>query len=536
MERARWFTDTRRPSTARNKSECRGPEGGVSGAALELHRAYGLTSGSLKLTPSGEELRRSDWQTGADIPILVLATALTRYAFRSHFLYDVDSVNFALALGRFDPSVHQPHPPGYFLYVLLGRLVNLAAHDANLALVSISIAASCGAVWMIYLLARDWFGRKAARWSAAFFILSPLAWFHGIVALTYSVETCFSALIGYLCWKRSVVGSAVLLGVAAGFRPSSLLFLAPLFFFQLWKAGWGRRLAGSAVLASVVLLWLIPMIGASGGFTAWSASLSSMWRIAPGRLTVFNSSIFNTAARFFTIVLIGGLCFGSATVLPFLGGRRAAMVHRRKLVFTCVWISPGLVFFTFVFLNFVNSGYLLFLTPPLFAWLGFFATDFMTPGRKVLAGAGLAINVAIFLWAPVYCSYGAVRRFETELQRVLASLPKIASPADTLLVGFDSHFMGYRHAGYYFPDYLTVEYPRMFIMQHRDTKASDGIPGGYSRFLIFPLPPDDRENRDYLTHVVKKLDPATLRFQRDRGNLFITGPIETLTTLFHVDP
>jgi hypothetical protein len=36
------------------------------------------------------------------------------------------------------------HPPGYFLYVCLGRL-NLLIPDANAALVAISVAASCGA-------------------------------------------------------------------------------------------------------------------------------------------------------------------------------------------------------------------------------------------------------------------------------------------------------------------------------------------------------------------------------------------------------
>jgi len=78
-----------------------------------------------------------------DCALLIAATALTRMLFRSRFLYDIDSVNFALALRRFDPSVHQPHPPGYFLYVRLGAFSNTIFHDANLALVAISILASC---------------------------------------------------------------------------------------------------------------------------------------------------------------------------------------------------------------------------------------------------------------------------------------------------------------------------------------------------------------------------------------------------------
>ena len=109
-----------------------------------------------------------------DSAILIAATALTRFAFRSRFLYDIDSVNFALALRRFDPAVHQPQPPGYFLYVRLGMLSNAIFHDANTALVAISILASCGTVAMIHLLALDWFGRGAAGFAGLLFVSSPL--------------------------------------------------------------------------------------------------------------------------------------------------------------------------------------------------------------------------------------------------------------------------------------------------------------------------------------------------------------------------
>ena len=97
---------------------------------------------------------------------LIAATGLTRFLFRSHYLYDIDSVNFALALKRFDTTVHQPHPPGYFLYICLGRLASLIFHDANSALVAISILFSlCGGRVDLPLLAESWFGRGAARFA-----------------------------------------------------------------------------------------------------------------------------------------------------------------------------------------------------------------------------------------------------------------------------------------------------------------------------------------------------------------------------------
>ncbi len=144
-----------------------------------------------------------------DLALLSALVLVTRIAFRSHYLYDIDSINFALGMRRFDPSVHQPHPPGYFLYVLLGRAANLLFHDANAALVAISIAAGCGTLYSIYVLAYNWFGESAAWFAGLIFAFSPLAWFHGTVALTYGVEQFFSGLGRLLIVARLQRGAEV---------------------------------------------------------------------------------------------------------------------------------------------------------------------------------------------------------------------------------------------------------------------------------------------------------------------------------------
>ena len=98
-----------------------------------------------------------------DMLLLAAATALTRLIFRSHGLYDLDSLGFALGVEHFDPRVYQPHPPGYFLYCCLGKVLHTVIPDVNLALVLLSILASCGAVVLIYQLALEWFGIRGAR-------------------------------------------------------------------------------------------------------------------------------------------------------------------------------------------------------------------------------------------------------------------------------------------------------------------------------------------------------------------------------------
>src|SRR6185437_2867753 len=113
-----------------------------------------------------------------------------------------------------------------------------------------------------------------------------------------------------------------------------------------------------------------------------------------------------------------------------------------------------------------------------------------------------------------------VRRFESEMMRIRVDLPQIAPAQNTLIVGFDSHFLGYRHAGYYLPSYLTLQYPkvklmegtRIFAMRGRDTRLLPELPvTSFSRFVLFPLPNGDSESRDYLRKVEEKLPGGNLR-------------------------
>jgi len=316
-----------------------------------------------------------------ELPLLISAVAASRFLFRSHLLYDLDSVNFALGMEHFDPRVLQPHSPGYFLYVCLGRLFQLAFRDANLALVVLSIVASCGTIAMIYRMALEWFGPNAARFAALLFLFSPLAWFHGTVALTYIVAAFFSSLLGYLCWRISLGETqwiwlaALGLGISAGVRPSSLIFLAPLFLYALWHAAAKERLAGALILLLALAAWSVPMVWASGGLHAYLAAFFSLWKMVPSKTTVFNSSPANSIARACTIVLIYFLCFGAASLAPLARLGRTSAVEPRRKVFTAIWIAPALCFFTFIFLKFVNSGYLLVVLPPACIWLGLWTSE-----------------------------------------------------------------------------------------------------------------------------------------------------------------
>jgi hypothetical protein len=502
-------------------------------------------------------MRRVNARQKLEIWVLVGAVAISRLTFRSRDLYDLDSVNFALGMDRFDTRVHQPHPPGYFLYICIGRLINSLVHDPNLALVLVSIAAGMATVALIYLLAYEWFGQRAAQIAGLLFLFSPLAWFHGTVALTYSVEAAFSALLGLLCWRIHkgyavfVIPAAIALGISAGIRPSSLIFLGPLFLYSLWSVPLRKSLLGLAVLALTGAAWFLPMIYLSGGFANYYGALASLWLMVPSKNTVFNSPPASSLARACFIAFIYFLCFGPASLAPLLAPRKPELSQRARTLFTTVWVLPALCFFTFIFLKFVNSGYLLLVAVPGCIWIGRWLAEWYDRSRwpKALRLSLLticaAVNVAIFLAFPAYCSFRSVRHFEAELNQVETALPQVGAPNDLLIVSFDNHFLGYRHAGYYFPGYLTLEYPeaqlaegvRIFSMHDRSTSLLSSLPSGaWSRFVLFPLPAGNAEFAHYTDDVVKLLPAKDLEIISLNGHPFITAPIRDLPLLFPPAP
>jgi 4-amino-4-deoxy-L-arabinose transferase-like glycosyltransferase len=423
--------------------------------------------------------------------------------------------------------------------------------DANTALVTVSILASCAAAAMIYALADCWFGQRAAQFSGIIFVVSPLAWFHGTVALTYIVEAFFAALIGYLCWQTYsgrvafLVPSAIALGMATGFRQSSVLFLGPLWLLSMRKVSWGRIALGFVALVAATLAWFLPMVQASGGAAVYFSSLYQLWSTVPAQQTILSNSIAMTIARVFNIALAYGLCFGAFAPLV-LPDRQAAPLESGRKLFLWVWMLPGLLFFSLVFFRHINSGYLLVLSPPLFAWLGRRTADASAGGRASPRGKAIllmgmvAVNAGLFLFAPYYCTHRGVREFEADMAVVLAGAARLTDPADSVIVAFDSHFMGYRHAGYYLPQYWTIQYqtefpsdPRVFALRGRTTYLLDRLPAEpYSKFVIFPLPVGPQEYYKYTKGVRARFPPNTVHSQVIEGHEFVIGPAAALRFLF----
>jgi dolichyl-phosphate-mannose-protein mannosyltransferase len=407
-------------------------------------------------------------------------TLLTRLPFRSHLLYDHDSVQFALGLRDYDVYLHQPHPPGYFLYVHTAKLIDYFLHDANASLIWISVIASALGVAVIYNLGSALFGRRDGWWAALIALTSPLFWFFGEVALTYAVASFLSAAVAIGAWRvldgddRWIYPVSALLGFSAGFRQDLALFLGPLWLLAVARRDLRIFISASLVLLLAVSLWFIPMVGATGGAARYFAATSELWQFNNDSAAIWNAA---PATRLDTLLTLAGvLSYGVGLGAIFLSFPAYVLVRKRdwralpieKILFFVAWQAPALLFFTIVFIPPYKYSYGLVLLPAFFLLtpaavrracalledLGTRTTRGLRRAPVVILVLVVLSNGAAFCLSEIGFSVTGLRTHERLLTMILSGIKDNFPSEGTLILGRQrSTFSGYRHVQYYLPEY-----------------------------------------------------------------------------------
>jgi len=420
-------------------------------------------------------------------------------------LYNWDAVQFALALSEYDVGKHQPHPPGYILYVVLGRLVNAWLGDPAAAYVLLAVVFSGLTTFVVYFLARTIYERTTALAAASLLAVSPLFWFYGSVGLTYAGEALFASTVAYFAY-RALQGSrvdawlgAVYLGLAAGMRQSLLVLLFPLWLGAVAVGLRSRAVValGGALLVGAVLTWFLPMIWLTGGFGRYLAAATELADAAVRPTSIVSGPLETTLAmarHLLESILVG---LGPLVLAGLLVGwyvRRHGF--RRREWFLLGWTLPPIAVYTLV--HFGQAGYVLaflpalviFLSRVLVTALGCAAGTLRHPrAAAALTAAAVAVvvlvNGAFFVSArPVSRDFdtprptwvrraqddafdwilsrtaAALREHEDVVRTFVGAIRGLYPPEDTVVIteqGNPRTYPWFRHAMFYLPEYETYE-------------------------------------------------------------------------------
>lgn len=208
---------------------------------------------------------------------------------------DLDEVNFALGVRDFDVAKHQPHPPGYPVFVAAARASTAALGAAGVpapdvrGLALLSALSGALLIPLLFWLSRELIGDdQAAAWAAVVVGVSPLSWVNAARPLSdltgLAIVVGAQALLASVVLRRGaprasgrLLAGALIAGVAIGVRSQSFVLTLPLLALALVTPGTllrGRdRIAALAAVALGCLAWFLPLLAATGGPEAYLAAL-----------------------------------------------------------------------------------------------------------------------------------------------------------------------------------------------------------------------------------------------------------------------
>jgi hypothetical protein len=219
--------------------------------------------------------------------LLFLAAFALYFITHSPALDEIDAVQFAMGVRSFDLWHHQPHPPGYPLFIFLGWLTTKIFRtgiESSLYCVSAFGGGLFVASW--FLIIRAQLSERFAWWIATSLLITPVVWMTATKAVTdmLAAGLLSAELLAVIYFsqgkKRSLIICAALLGAAAaGTRPQLFPVVAVILGIPLKKSSSSVKTwcLAYAALTACCLIWLLPM-----WYTQWQLHPEKpFWRVYP---------------------------------------------------------------------------------------------------------------------------------------------------------------------------------------------------------------------------------------------------------------
>lgn len=420
----------------------------------------------------------SNWFPGILCGSVVAGILVSRFP---EYLNHWDEFQLAYGVNHFDLTRHHPHPPGYYLFLVAGRLLTLFVGEATIALQFVS-ALSFGALAAVLcrrlsLRLRGWGGVTFAVVLIGFVALSPILLNYGTVGLTYAAEaTTWVALclaIGRRPTGRRLLWLCFALGLSGGLRQSLplwglILIALESVRYRDWISARYLPLMASATVVGV-LFWVMPMMYEAGGLRAWYQASDVLFQENIWQKSLVYTGLEGLRARFQMITHLwqglGALLF--VALLLVKARIRGALKELDSLL-----VGGAIAFFFYGFFIYDTSGY---IVSPVLAWgvwiiLGSAELSRnRTTLQQGLCGFALIAVIAAFPILPgitepdgqspytAHARHDDVLNDRFEAVRKAALEGKIAPQNTILLTSREYWLYGFRHVAHYLQEFITVQ-------------------------------------------------------------------------------
>lgn len=403
--------------------------------------------------------------------LLIIFSFAIRFYFRSNYLDDWDSVQFVMGLEEYSIPAHQPHPPGYPLYIFIGHIFYFFIGDSLTTFTLISAIFGTLALIPTYLISKEIFDERVGLLSAVLLSFAPAQMLFSEVVMTDIVSLFFVTFTAYLLYlgirsTKYLYFGALMVGITAGIRMTDIIMVTMLLLILLYMKDLRKCFISGLLVLIGISAWLIPITLHTGLDTLISVQ-RSQWSYASGEASTLSSlgglSLLNLFLTFkvYINLLIEGWSYA---ILVFILAVFAllSVKLRRNTNITCNTLQFGAIFILcwlliyLLFSNFFNllyiSRYLLPQFPPMaiiFSASILRLVDMQhTKWFKTLLSSIFLISI-IFMGIQGVMAINAIHTSSPPPVDAANLIMERYDPDEIIIIAWES----FRHFQYYLPDY-----------------------------------------------------------------------------------
>lgn len=327
----------------------------------------------------------------------------------ARYSYDWDSSQLGRAVAEYNIEKHQPHPPGYPLWVAAARLLAKLTPGIPGALSVLALLFSLGGLIFFRLVLREVNAEREGVWLVPLLAFSPPVLFYSAAQSSYSSDLFVSCAAGYFAVQAEkgarghFLAFCVFLALAMGLRQSGAVLLIPLLAlsgFTAWRRSKAEAGVGIAAGAGVFAAWFVPFVRMAGGWANYREMTSHQFETTVSRTSIlFGAAVSEHRSMaidlgiWIAASLAGIACAAAILRLGAFSGKRERLTPRLRWL-VILWGAPNLLFV--LLFHFPKPGYLMLSLPALFVGIGAAARTYGRPWKPIAAGmAGVAASLAV---------------------------------------------------------------------------------------------------------------------------------------------